>query len=102
MATFGEKVRHVRWKRRMRAVELGKLANISASYLSNIENGRAINVSRSIQLKISDALQVPLSHLIDDAPEPQDTTEQIQRRVKNLNSIQREVLDKLLGVVETL
>ncbi len=62
---IGKRIREKRKKKGMKQYELAKEANISNTYLSDIEIGRT-NPSIRTLIKISKALKVDCSILIDD------------------------------------
>jgi len=63
LSVFGQTVRAYRIQRGLKQRELAKLADIDHTYISGIERGRR-NVSLHILLRLSAALEVPLSCLL--------------------------------------
>jgi len=63
---IGDRLRAVRTRRRLSLRELADLANVSASLLSQIENGKA-NPSVESLYNIAAALEIPVSDFFSDA-----------------------------------
>ncbi|MEH7120012.1 helix-turn-helix domain-containing protein [Neobacillus vireti] len=66
---LGEKINQLRKKRGYSITQLAKMANISKSYLSEIEKGGQTNPSLQILKKIAISLEVSLEVLIENAEE---------------------------------
>ncbi|WP_026257792.1 helix-turn-helix transcriptional regulator [Actinopolymorpha alba] len=67
LATFGQRLRHLRRTRRLTLAELGARVGRAPSQLSLIENGRR-EPKLSLISALADALDVPLDDLLSPAP----------------------------------
>lgn len=63
MENIGERIRYERLKKSLKQLELAKLANISNTYLSDIEIGRASPSLKTLE-KIAKALEMECSDLM--------------------------------------
>ena len=61
---FGQRIRRLRRERKLSQEKLAELANIHRTYMGSVERGER-NVSLINIKKIADALNVPLSELMD-------------------------------------
>lgn len=66
-AVNGERIRHLRRLRGWRLVDLAEKVDISAAYLSRIEQGQQ-EPSLEVLTKIADALGVPLAEILEGGP----------------------------------
>lgn len=73
---IGEKVRAMRWQRKMRLVELAKQTGLSPALLSKIERGNSVPSLPALCL-IASAFEVKLSHFF---PKPQHRPPAVTRR----------------------
>jgi transcriptional regulator with XRE-family HTH domain len=73
---IGEKVRAMRWQRKMRLVELAKRTGLSPALLSKIERGNSVPSLPALCL-IASAFEVKLSHFF---PKPQHRPAAVTRR----------------------
>lgn len=67
---IGEAIRRIRQRRRMTLRELGERANLSQSFLSQLERGLA-QVSIASMRRIADALEIQVSDLFIDGADPE-------------------------------
>jgi transcriptional regulator with XRE-family HTH domain len=65
MQMIGQKLKAVRLNKDLTLRELGAMAKVSASYLSEIENGK-VNPSVTSLYQIADALKLPASYFLDN------------------------------------
>lgn len=69
---IGEKIRTARLEKGMTQEELGQLLGVQKSAIAKYENGRVVNIKRSVLKKISDVLGIrPSELIIGDSPEDQ-------------------------------
>ncbi|HEV2279229.1 MAG TPA: XRE family transcriptional regulator [Acidobacteriaceae bacterium] len=66
---IGERIRRLRLKRSMGLVELGKLAGLSASFLSQLETGRVVPTLRNLA-RIAMVFGRDLSYFFEPEPHP--------------------------------
>jgi XRE family aerobic/anaerobic benzoate catabolism transcriptional regulator len=69
LAVLGDRVRELRARRGMTRKILAKDSGVSERYLAQLETGQG-NASLAILRRLARALDVPLSGLVSDAPEP--------------------------------
>src|SRR5690625_8005836 len=65
---IGKKIRELRLRQRKTQQQIADECNISKSLLSKIENGQTSSAIATLS-KISEALDVPLSWLLEETPE---------------------------------
>lgn len=61
---IGAKIRAARIAKNMTQEELGEILGVQRSAVAKYENGRVVNIKRSILKKISDVLDIPPFELI--------------------------------------
>ena len=64
---IGQKVKQAREERKMSMYRLSKITGISSSYISELESGKYNNPSAEILQKLSKALGVSVSRLLNKA-----------------------------------
>jgi transcriptional regulator with XRE-family HTH domain len=64
---IGDKIRSARISKGMTQEELGKAIGVQKSAIAKYENGRVVNIKRSVLKKLSDILGIAPSELIFDA-----------------------------------
>jgi transcriptional regulator with XRE-family HTH domain len=93
--TLGERLRELRVERKLTLGEVAEAAQISKSYLSNLENDRS-NPSLSILKAITNHYQVPLAALFEytASKRPMTVVRKNQRKTYRLpdSAVQREFL----------
>ena len=62
--SIGAKIRAARIAKNMTQEELGEILGVQRSAVAKYENGRVVNIKRSILKKISDVLDIPPYELI--------------------------------------
>lgn len=62
--SIGAKIRAARIAKNMTQEELGEILGVQRSAVAKYENGRVVNIKRSILKKISDVLDIPPFELI--------------------------------------
>jgi len=77
---IGERIKHLRLKKSMGLVELGRHTGLSASFLSQLETGRVVPTLRNLA-RIAMVFSKDLSYFFD--PEPQ-TLFRLHRRVERV------------------
>ena len=66
---IGEKIRNARISKGYTQEELGKLIGVQKSAVAKYENGRVVNIKRSVLAKISQVLEIPPVELVSDIEE---------------------------------
>ena len=64
---IGDKIRNARISKGMTQEELGKAIGVQKSAIAKYENGRVVNIKRSVLKKLSDILGIAPSELIFEA-----------------------------------
>lgn len=107
MPTVGERIRDVREKRGMTQDKLAEAADISKSFLSEIENDKS-NVGAQILLRVANALGASVDYLLQGAVREQNEKEPVvippnlSRAAEELNlsyAETRELLDAHNSVI---
>lgn len=96
---LGEKIRELRKKRGLTLDKLAKEANLSKSYLWELENRDSQRPSAEKLSFLADALRVSTDYFLnDDAREPEEKhlDEAFFRGYKSLNGPEKEQLRKIL------
>ena len=70
---IGDKIRIARQRKGMTQEQLGEILGVQRSAIAKYENGRVVNIKRSMLKKISDVLDINPSELII---EPSEYTQQ--------------------------
>ena len=85
---FGAAIRSIRKQRGLTIEALAEAANLDSTYLARVERAEQ-NPSLSVVGKIADALDLPLSHLVDfDRPSAAQTRARIKRQLAQLDEKQ--------------
>lgn len=66
---IGEKIKNARISKGYTQEELGKLIGVQKSAVAKYENGRVVNIKRSVLAKISQVLEIPPVELVSDIEE---------------------------------
>ena len=69
MMNIGEKIKSARISKGYTQEELGKLIGVQKSAVAKYENGRIVNIKRSVLAKISKVLDIPPIELVSDIEE---------------------------------
>ncbi|MDC9603252.1 MULTISPECIES: helix-turn-helix transcriptional regulator [Gammaproteobacteria] len=96
---LGEKIRELRKKRGLTLDKLAKAANLSKSYLWELENRESQRPSAEKLSFLADALRVSTDYFLDDdarEPEEKHLDEAFFRGYKSLNGPEKEQLRKIL------
>ena len=96
---FGTKVRDLRKQRGLSLDALAQKANMSKSYLWELENREAPNPTTDKLAAIAAVFDLPATYFIDDAveaPQQSDLDRQFFRSYERLDSEKREQLHKYL------
>ncbi|GIO26981.1 helix-turn-helix domain-containing protein [Ornithinibacillus bavariensis] len=99
---IGENLKRVRMERGLSLSELAEKANISKSYLSNMERHLNENPSIHVIIKIAEALDVTIPTLVEKSPKSNIIeTEWIEfiEEIRKLG-IQKEKIQQLLPIIE--
>ncbi len=64
---IGRKIKRLRQKKGYSITELGRLADVSKSYLSQLERGLQTNPSLQFLVKVSKPLETSIDYLLQDA-----------------------------------
>jgi len=99
----GKKIRYYRKAIQYTQEELGHILKIDQSYLGRIERGE-INITLETLYKISEALQVTPSQLLDSTREIPDKSkheslEKIDILLSSLNSVELKIIYRMLKEV---
>lgn len=96
---IGSRVKQARLERHMTQQQLAEAADISVSFLSNIENGRQSMNLRAL-IAISDALEVSADRLIRDIPRTAGIAEEIERELSSCTPKERETILQLVQLMK--
>lgn len=66
---IGERIKNARISKGYTQEELGKLIGVQKSAVAKYENGRVVNIKRSVLAKISQVLEIPPVELVSDIEE---------------------------------
>ena len=95
--SIGQKIKTIRKTNKLTQVELSKKANISRSYLADIENDR-YNASLDTLKSIANALNVKISDLVEESKvndsKSSKNKEQIDTIAAHLESKDKEITPK--------
>lgn len=103
---IGNKIKSARIAKGMTQEELGKHLGVQKSAIAKYENGRVINIKRSILKKISDVLDIRPSDLIfEEQKQPvlgelSPKKREFIKRVEEMTDAQLERLEQILSLVE--
>jgi len=64
MKSIGKKIKAIREKRGMSQLDLAFYSNLQMSYISQIENGKRLNVSLFVFMKICHVLEIEIQDLL--------------------------------------
>ncbi|MDF2856929.1 MAG: transcriptional regulator [Neobacillus sp.] len=64
---IGQRIKRLRQQKGYSITELGKLADVSKSYLSQLERGLQTNPSLQFLIKVSKPLETNLDYLLEDS-----------------------------------
>lgn len=95
--SIGEKIKSLRKERKLTQVELSKIANISRSYLADIENDR-YNPSIETLKSIANGLSVSLSDIISD--ETNKNNKLTQKDQKSISIDLKKLMDEFRNGTE--
>lgn len=90
---IGAKIRAARIAKNMTQEELGEILGVQRSAVAKYENGRVVNIKRSILKKISDVLDIPPFELVFDEE---------HRKMQKKNDILSDIILKLNEDAELL
>jgi len=93
--SIGAKIRAARIAKNMTQEELGEILGVQRSAVAKYENGRVVNIKRSILKKISDVLDIPPFELIYN-----EDAEANKKAATNYGSGMSESKKKLLALAE--
>ena len=96
---LGEKLKELRKKKKLTLESLAEAAEVSKSYLWELENREVKSPSAQRLTSIADALGVSADYFLDDdsrAPKEKHLDEAFFRGYKNLESSDKEQLRKIL------
>ena len=98
---IGSRVKTARLARHMTQQQLAEAAEISVSFLSNIENGRQSMNLRAL-IAISDALNVSTDSLIREVPHTAShIAEEIERELSSCTPKERETILQLVRLMKS-
>ena len=92
---IGNRIRKARLSRHITQQQLAEAADISLSFLSNIENGRQCMNIRTF-IAISEALNVSADWLIHDTPPTSHIAEEIEKELTSCTPKEREAILNLV------
>lgn len=93
--SIGKKIKNIRKVNKLTQVELAKKANISRSYLADIENDR-YNASVDTLKSIANSLDVKLSELIEESSSDNKINSKNNKNKKQIETIAAHLEDKNL------
>jgi transcriptional regulator with XRE-family HTH domain len=95
---FGEKLRHIRKKRKITMKEVSEMVGVTESLISQIETNR-VSPAIDTLLKIAEVLQVDMDYLFRDwkQEKPVIFIKRTQRNRLNLNGVTYEQLSKTVS-----
>lgn len=93
--SIGQKIKNIRKSNKLTQVELAKKANISRSYLADIENDR-YNASVDTLKSIANSLDVKLSELIEETSSDNKINSKNSKNKKQIETIAAHLEDKNL------
>ena len=93
--SIGQKIKDIRKANKLTQVELAKKANISRSYLADIENDR-YNASVDTLKSIASSLDVKLSELLEDTSSDIEIDSNSNEKKKQIETIAAHLEDKNL------
>ncbi len=97
---IGSRVKQARLDRHMTQQQLAEAADISVSFLSNIENGRQ-SMNLRVLIAISDALNVSADSLIREVPRTSShIAEEIERELSSCTPKERETILQLVQLMK--
>lgn len=103
MATkLGEKIRNCRTEKEMTLDKLAGLANLSKSYLWELENREAQRPSVEKLQSIADALKQPLSFFLDDSVDVPSDKQFDEEFFRNYNKLEKPDKEKLRQILDVL
>ena len=81
---IGEKIKKARIEKGYTQEELGNMIGVQKSAVAKYENGRVVNIKRSVLAKISKVLDIPPVELVSDMEEkPEETGSMVGKALKN-------------------
>lgn len=106
---IGDKIRSARIAKGLTQEEFGSMLGVQKSAIAKYENGRVVNIKRSILKKISDILDIPPHHLVSDIeftptePKLSEGEEKLLMLFRQLpESAQRSYTERLEEALKTL
>ena len=93
--SIGAKIRAARIAKNMTQEELGEILGVQRSAVAKYENGRVVNIKRSILQKISDVLDIPPFELIYN-----EEAESNRKNATNDDSGVSDAKTQIIGLVE--
>ena len=98
---IGARIRQARLSRHLTQQQLAEAADISISFLSNIENGRQSMNLRAL-IAISDALDVSADSLIRETPRTvSHIAEEIERELSSCTPKEREAILQIVQLMKS-
>lgn len=88
---IGAKIRAARIAKNMTQEELGEILGVQRSAVAKYENGRVVNIKRSILKKISDVLDIPPFELIYNGEA--ETKKSATNNDSGMSEAKRQLLD---------
>ena len=93
--SIGQKIKNIRKSNKLTQIELAKKANISRSYLADIENDR-YNASLDTLKSIANSLDVKLSELIEESSSDLKVDSKNIKNKKQIETVAAHLEDKKL------
>ena len=87
------RIKEIRTNKGISAYSLCKKANISRSYLSEVENGKKINVSLQFLLKVADILSVNIKDLFYTKFDIEDLRQEMHKRIEKYGLDSNKVME---------
>ena len=100
LVKIGARVKQARLAKHLTQMQLAEAANISMSFLSNIENGRQ-SINLRVLIAISNALNVSADWLIKDIPHSASMiAEEIENELSSCTPKEREAILQLVQLMK--
>ena len=93
---LGQNIKHFRFHRQISQASLAEKADISITFLSNIERGLKYPKAQIIA-QIADALEVKVWELFKDEITPDDSKELVNRLTSDMRLKVIEAMDEVIG-----
>lgn len=97
---IGKIVRRLRLEKNMTQEQLAEGIDISVTYVSMIENGRANDISLSIVCDLARVLGVSVAYLIGESTEIEQMDEEIARKFAECTAAEKRKVLKIMDIIK--